>query len=77
MAVFCTRDLLREGLVWRIGDGSRVNIHHDNWIPRSGYMRPLGQVFIQGITKVADLLSPDGTAWDCAKIDDMFSESDA
>ena len=33
------RDLLREGLVWRVGDGSRINIHHDNWIPREGCLR--------------------------------------
>ena len=30
------RDLLREGLVWRIGDGTAINVHHDNWIPRQG-----------------------------------------
>ncbi|KAI4996801.1 hypothetical protein ZWY2020_052143 [Hordeum vulgare] len=28
------RDLLREGLVWRVGTGERINIHHDAWIPR-------------------------------------------
>uniref|UniRef100_A0A453CKR4 Uncharacterized protein n=2 Tax=Aegilops tauschii subsp. strangulata TaxID=200361 RepID=A0A453CKR4_AEGTS len=70
------RDLLREGLVWRIGEGSRINIHHENWIPRSGCMRPLGKHFMHGITKMADLLTVNGTAWDCAKVDEMFSESD-
>ena len=54
------RDLLNEGLIWRIGDGSSVQIHHANWIPRTGSMRPLGQLYIQGITKVADLLAHDG-----------------
>ena len=57
------RDLLREGLVWRIGDGSRVNIHHSNWIPRNGSMKPLGQVYMQGVTRVADLLEADGKTW--------------
>jgi hypothetical protein len=37
------RDLLKEGLVWRIGDGKSVKVWEDNWIPRSGLMRPLGQ----------------------------------
>ena len=54
------RDLLREGLVWRIGDRSKVSIHHSNWIPRSGSMKPLGQVYTPGVTKVADLLLRSG-----------------
>lgn len=71
------RDLLREGLVWRIGDGSKINIHHDNWIPRSGYLRPLGQQYVHGVTKVADLLDAEGNDWDSAKVESMFTESDA
>lgn len=70
------RDLLREGVIWRIGDGSKVNIHHENWISRSGSMRPLGQVFLGG-TKVADLISSDGRNWNMEKLNAMFSEDDA
>jgi hypothetical protein len=34
-------DLLKEGLVWRIGDGSRVNIWSDPWIVRDGSRCPV------------------------------------
>lgn len=71
------RDLLREGLIWRVGDGSNIRIHHDNWIPRKRSMKPLGQEFIQGITRVSDLLTCSGMCWDTHKVDAMFSESDA
>lgn len=71
------RDLLREGLIWRVGDGSNINIHHDNWIPRSGSLKPLGQEFVHGITRVADLLTSSGECWDIHKVDAMFSVSDA
>jgi hypothetical protein len=27
-------DLLKEGLIWRIGNGEKVNLWRDNWIPR-------------------------------------------
>jgi len=27
-------ELLKEGLIWRIGDGSEVDIWEDPWIPR-------------------------------------------
>uniref|UniRef100_A0A453RMZ8 Uncharacterized protein n=1 Tax=Aegilops tauschii subsp. strangulata TaxID=200361 RepID=A0A453RMZ8_AEGTS len=70
------RDLLREGLIWRIGDGTSVNIHHANWIPRAGSMRPLGQVFVPGMTKVAHLLTTDGRSWDINKLQNMFSDDD-
>jgi len=65
------RELLREGVIWRIGDGSLVNIHHANWIPRAGSLRPLGQNYIQGITRVSDLVNAEGTTWDHEKIDEI------
>ena len=71
------RDLLREGVIWHIGDGSTVNIHHDPWIPRQGSLLPLGAVFIPGIQKVADLLNLTGETWDHTKLQAMFSVDDA
>lgn len=62
------RDFLREGTIQRIGDGSRINIHHDSWIPRMGSLKPLGEVYVPGITKVSDLLNSHGTNWDRAKV---------
>lgn len=26
-------DLIEEGLVWRVGSGTRINIWHDSWLP--------------------------------------------
>ena len=40
------RDLLREGLIWRVGAGLNINIHHDSWIPRDGSTKPLGEVYM-------------------------------
>uniref|UniRef100_A0A452YYE1 Reverse transcriptase zinc-binding domain-containing protein n=1 Tax=Aegilops tauschii subsp. strangulata TaxID=200361 RepID=A0A452YYE1_AEGTS len=66
------RNLLLDGLIWRIGDGSRIKIHHDNWIPRKGSLSPLGQTFIPGINRVSDLLNSHGNAWDPIKVQSMF-----
>ena len=71
------RDLLLEGLVWRIGDGSQVGIHHDNWIPRKGSLKPLGQVFVPGMTKVMHLLNESSTGWDQVKVQNMFPPEEA
>lgn len=70
------RDLLLEGLIWRVGDGSSIRIHHDNWIPRKGSLRPLGQVFMPGMTRVSDLLNEDATGWNYQKLEAMFTQGD-
>lgn len=58
------RDLLRHGLIWRVGDGTNINIFHGNWIPRDGCLTPLGGSFYPSITKVRDLLNDHGDGWD-------------
>lgn len=27
-------ELLKQGIIWRIGDGSKIDIQRSNWIPR-------------------------------------------
>lgn len=71
------RDLLWEGLIWRIGNGKSIKIHHDNWIPRKGSLWPMGQEYIQGVTHVKDLLTVHGNSWDSSKTEQMFSPDDA
>src|SRR4051812_6668782 len=71
------QNLLKEGLVWRIGDGTSINIHHDNWIPREGCMWPLGKITQPGVTKAAHLLNGDGDGWNRAIVQDLFSPDDA
>jgi hypothetical protein len=54
------RELLREGLVWRIGNGEKVDIWQDNWIPRSSLQRPIGHLPDMEVSKVSELLLPGG-----------------
>lgn len=54
-----------------------MNIHHDNWIPRQGCLQPLGAEYVNGVTKVGDLLDHTGTSWDHHKVDAMFTSDDA
>jgi hypothetical protein len=57
------RDLLKEGLVWRIGDDSQIKIWEDNWIPRSGAKHPLGCLIEDRPKLVQDLILPSGEGW--------------
>jgi hypothetical protein len=70
------RGLLREGMVWRIGDGSKVNAWQDNWIPRDSVKSPLGHKPDQVVQKVEELLLPDGAGWNVEKLNDVFFDGD-
>ena len=59
-----------------MGDGSTIHIHHDSWIPCKGSLRPLGQVYVPGITRVSDLLNDEAIGWDRHKLEAMFTEGD-
>lgn len=71
------KNLLQHGLLWRIGDGSRINVYQDQWIPRAASMVPLGATYIKNVMEVADLLNTQGNGWDAAKLRQVFTPDDA
>jgi hypothetical protein len=66
------RNLLREGLVWRIGNGESIKVADDNWIPRSGVQRPLGHLQEECPKRVCDFITDEGGAWDVDKLTAHF-----
>jgi hypothetical protein len=69
--------LMKEGLIWRIGNGELVNIWSDAWLPREGSRQPVtprGQCLL---TKVAELINPQTGQWDENLVWEMFWEMDA
>jgi hypothetical protein len=71
------RDLLCEGLVWKIGNGSSVKVWEDNWIPRAGLMRPYGLISgSDSVSEVEELLLPYIQGWNEAKLRAVFFETD-
>ncbi|XP_045086650.1 uncharacterized mitochondrial protein AtMg00310-like [Aegilops tauschii subsp. strangulata] len=68
-------ELLKKGLVWRVGNGQNVRILRDPWLPRPPSYRP---VTVQGrcrLRRVADLLSAHGT-WDVDLLRQYFVSPD-
>lgn len=70
------KELLRHGVIWRIGNGEKVNIWSDNWIPRAGSMKPVGCKESQNVRVVADLLNNHGSGWNVDKLNYIFLNSD-
>jgi hypothetical protein len=55
---------MKEGLIWRIGNGHNVNIWLDPWIPNAATRRPCTPQGRNVITRVDDLLDPGTGTWD-------------
>ena len=67
----------KRGHIWRVGDGSQINIWEDSWVPRSPtrkVMTPRANIVI---TKVSELIDVDNRAWDEQLINDLFWPIDA
>lgn len=72
------KEVLREGLFWRIGNGESVVIGKDKWIPRASTFQVqslLPSRFMQG--KVSELVDTDTRTWNQQLISGIFDESEA
>jgi hypothetical protein len=69
-------DLLKSGLVWRIGDGISISVSGDKWIPMSGAQRPLGRRELDYPDELHTFLSPKGGAWNEEMVHKHFFEGD-
>lgn len=56
-------DLLKKGLIWRVGDGSPINMWHDPWIPGETRL-PATPKGTNLLTKVSELINPVIGLWD-------------
>uniref|UniRef100_A0A453J4P8 RNase H type-1 domain-containing protein n=1 Tax=Aegilops tauschii subsp. strangulata TaxID=200361 RepID=A0A453J4P8_AEGTS len=68
-------DLLKKGLIWRVGNGRSIRVWRDNWIPRPFSYKP---ITLQGrcrIRFVSDLLNNNGS-WNAAVLQEFFLPAD-
>ena len=69
-------ELLKEGMIWRIGNGESVRIWRDNWIPRSSSLKPFSARGRSRLIRVSSLLDERGT-WNVATVWANFLPIDA
>lgn len=70
-------ELLKEGIIWRVGDGGSINAWRDPWIPTGSTRRGVmfrGQVLVD---KVSELINPILEQWDEELVTDLFGQEDA
>jgi hypothetical protein len=69
-------EILKEGIVWRIGGGNKVDIWNDPWLPRETTRRPVTPRGHTIISKVAELINPITSSWDEKLVRQLFVPQD-
>lgn len=69
-------DVLKEGLIWRIGDGTKVRVWEDPWIPRGVTRLPSTGRGQSLISRVSELIDPITGTWDQGLVADYFHPDD-
>jgi hypothetical protein len=65
-------ELLKDGLIWRIGNGENVKIWKDPWLPRGTTKKPVTPGKSCLLTRVSDLIDPTTSEWDEKLVRDIF-----
>jgi hypothetical protein len=68
--------LVKEGLIWRVGDGTSIDIWVDPWLSRDGIRQPVTPRRQSLLTKVNELIDPITGQWDEELVRDNFWEMD-
>ncbi|KAJ1295804.1 hypothetical protein BS78_01G250800 [Paspalum vaginatum] len=68
--------LLKKGIIWRIGDGTDTYIWRDPWIPRGSTRSPITPRGSSLLSRVSDLLDPGTGRWDEQLVRDTFWPED-
>jgi len=71
------REMLKKGLIRRIGNGETTEVWHDHWIDGTISMKPMGALQPNSVQFVSDLLDPMTNQWNTELIQSIFYAPDA
>ena len=63
---------LKHGYIWRVGDGEKINIWRDAWIPNSPSRMIIAPRGNQLLSKVSDLIDSATGHWDVPLVEQTF-----
>jgi hypothetical protein len=68
-------ELLNEGVIWRVGNGAKIRVWHDPWIPRESDHHATTDQGRCVYRWVSDFIMPNG-AWDMQCLQQYFNQED-
>lgn len=69
-------NLLKDGIIWRVGDGNMIDIWSDPWIPRDCSRKVTSQRGRHLVSKVSELINPVTHNWDSELVHQTFAPED-
>jgi hypothetical protein len=65
-------ELVKKGVIWRIGSGEHTRIWRDPWIPRGASLRLIGKKRPCRLKRIAQLIDRDRMAWKADVLAEYF-----
>ena len=69
--------VLKKGIIWRVGNGQNIKIWADPWLPRDSSRQVRSRRGNQLLMKVSDLINPISLTWDTQLIQQTFNPEEA
>ena len=69
-------ELLKKGVIWRIGNGAKIKIWRHNWIPRGINLKPPGKHTPCRLNWVSQLIDNNTKEWDTKILKRFFFSHD-
>ncbi|XP_058749041.1 uncharacterized protein LOC131622003 [Vicia villosa] len=77
-SLLSAKEMVESGTRWRIGDGSKVRIWHDNWIPTNPGFKALSPIReIEENARVNVLIDADLGRWNTEFLNEVFNQHEA
>ena len=70
-------ELLKKGIIWRVGNGDKIQIWRNNWIPKDSLLKITGQRTGCRLRWVSQLMRRDVRDWDMDLVRKIFHDHDA
>ena len=77
-SIMVAQDLVKEGMMWRVGNGSDVKVWGDRWLPSSSsHVAISPRLFLHEDTRVGKLIDIDAMCWKSSVVDSIFLPHEA